>query len=373
MTSLALVSTYPPTACGLATFAAALATGLDSIGVRDIGVVRSIVDGEPTDNAHVVAHLRPNSPASRAVVVSRLNQYDCALVQHEYGIYGGPDGSEVLDVLQAVERPSITTLHTVPLKPTPNQRHVLEEVVHLSSAAVTMTASARNRLIDLYDVDRDKVTTIAHGATVPHTLAPPSSRVPTFLTWGLLGPGKGIEWVIDAMAILNRLGVNAHYVIAGRTHPKVLEHSGEAYRNMLASRALSQGVGSMVSFDSTYRSLPSLLDLIGRATCVVLPYDSDDQITSGVLVDAVAAGRPVIATRFPHAEELLAHGAGVVVSHRDVDALAGAMHKVATQPDHALALSRAAAKLAPAHSWSHIAQQYLSLAMNLTAPQRVMS
>lgn len=373
MTSMALVSTYPPTACGLATFAAALADGLDSVGVRDIGVVRSMVDREQTDNARVVAHLRTGSPASRSVAVGRLNQYDCTLVQHEYGIYGGQDGEEVLSLLRHVERPTITTLHTVPLKPTPNQRKVLEEVVDLSSSAVTMTGAARQRLVDLYDVDASKVNIIAHGATVPHTLALPKSRVPMFLTWGLLGPGKGIEWVIDALAVLNRLGVNAHYVIAGRTHPKVLEHSGESYRNMLAARAARQGVGSMVSFDSSYRTLPSLLELVARATCVVLPYDSDDQITSGVLVDAVAAGRPVIATRFPHAVELLSKGAGAVVPHRDVDALACEMHRIATCPDHTEHMARAAADLAPLHTWSRIAGEYLALATTLTSMHRVLS
>lgn len=373
MTSMALVSTYPPTACGLATFAAALADGLDSVGVRDIGVVRSMVDREQTDNARVVAHLRPGAPASRSVAVGRLNQYDCALFQHEYGIYGGRDGEEILSLLRHVERPTVTTLHTVPLSPTANQRRILEDVVDLSSSSVTMTEAARQRLVDLYDVDAAKVVTIAHGATVPHTLALPKSRVPMFLTWGLLGPGKGIEWVIDALAVLNRLGVNAHYVIAGRTHPKVLEHSGEAYRNMLAARAARLGVGSMVSFDSSYRTLPSLLDLVARATCVVLPYDSDDQITSGVLVDAVAAGRPVIATRFPHAVELLSRGAGAVVPHRDVDALACEMHRVATRPDHTEEMARAAAELAPLHNWSCIAGEYLTLATSLTSMHRVLS
>jgi glycosyltransferase involved in cell wall biosynthesis len=332
-----------------------------------------MVDRELTESPRVVAHLRPGSTASHSVAVGRLNQYDCALVQHEYGIYGGTDGEEVITLLRDVERPTITTLHTVPLLPTPNQKRILEDVVDLSSRAVTMTEAARRRLIDLYEVDPDKVATIAHGATVPHTLELPKSRVPMVLTWGLLGPGKGIEWVIDALAILNRLGVNAHYVVAGRTHPKVLEHSGEAYRNMLASRAVKQGVGSMVSFDSSYRTLPSLLDLVARATCVVLPYDSDDQITSGVLVDAVAAGRPVIATRFPHAVELLSNGAGKVVPHRDVDALACEMHRIATQPEHAEEMAGAAAALAPLHNWSHIAEKYLALASSLTETQRVLS
>lgn len=367
--ALAVLSTYPPTPCGLATFAAALTNGLSEIGIRDVGVVRAAVDDSRSQDMRVVAVLRPGSASSRRAVARRVNGYECLLMQHEYGIFGGPDGEEILDLLNDVEVPVVTTLHTVPLKPSVSQRRILERIVDASSAVVTMTDTAHRRLVDGYDVDADKVNTIVHGATVPHTLgAPLDSSGTTFLTWGLLGPGKGIEWVIDALGELARRGLSARYVIAGRTHPRVLENEGEAYREMLMDRAAQLGIADSVDFDPSYRPLGSLLELISRSTCVVLPYDSDDQITSGVLVDAIAAGRPVIATRFPHAEEVLADGAGLLVSHGSAHELASAMEQVIRDRSLVANMSMLAAAMAPSYRWTSVAADYADLAARVSNP-----
>ena len=141
------------------------------------------------------------------------------------------------------------------------------------------------------------------------------------LTWGLLGPGKGIERVIDAMASLKDLPGQPRYLIAGRTHPKVLAAEGEAYREALVEQARRLGVAASVSFDPVYRSPADVIALVQSAAVVVLPYDSKDQVTSGVLVDSVASGRPIVATAFPHAVEMLGSGAGTVVDHDDPDAM----------------------------------------------------
>ena len=149
------------------------------------------------------------------------------------------------------------------------------------------------------------------------------------------------------MAELDDLRPRPQYVVAGATHPKVHERQGEAYRDMLVDRAARSRAAFHVSFDDTYRDLADLTDLIGSADVVVLPYDSADQVTSGVLVDAVAAGRPVIATAFPHAVELLASGAGIVVPQRDPHALAAAIRSVLTDPDLAASMAAEARRLAP--------------------------
>lgn len=367
--ALAVLSTYPPTPCGLATFAAALTNGLSEIGIRDVGVVRAAVDESRSEDMRVVAVLRPGSASSRRAVARRVNGYECLLLQHEYGIFGGNDGEEILDLLADVEVPVVTTLHTVPMKPSASQRGILERIVDASSAVVTMTETANMRLVDGYDVDPGKVTTIVHGATIPRTLgAPLQSSGTTFLTWGLLGPGKGIEWVIDALGELAARGLSARYVIAGRTHPRVLENEGESYREMLMARAESLGVADSVCFDPSYRPLGSLLDLISESTCVVLPYDSDDQITSGVLVDAIAAGRPVIATRFPHAEEILADGAGLLVAHGSATELATAMEKVITDRGLVANMTMLATAMAPSYRWTTVAADYADLAAKVANP-----
>lgn len=367
--ALAVLSTYPPTPCGLATFAAALTNGLSEIGIRDVGVVRAAVDDSRSTDMRVVAVLRPGSASSRRAVARRVNGYECLLLQHEYGIFGGQDGEEILALLDDVEVPVVTTLHTVPLNPSASQRRILEQIVDASSAVVTMTDTAHMRLVAGYDVEASKVNTIVHGATVPRTLGAPSrSSGITFLTWGLLGPGKGIEWVIDALGELATRGISARYIVAGRTHPRVLENDGEAYRDMLLARAESLGIADSVIFDPSYRPLGSLVELITESTCVILPYDSDDQITSGVLVDAIAAGRPVIATRFPHATEILADGAGLLVSHGSAHELADAMERVITDPGLVANMGMLAASMAPSYRWSAVAADYADLAARVANP-----
>lgn len=359
--SLAIVSTFPPSACGLATFAAALAGGLSNNGVSDIGVVRCAVDSLPVRDERVVTTLEPGRANSIKEAAIALNSYDCVFLQHEFGIFGGDDGEDVVRLIDHLDVPLVTTLHTIPTRPTVHQRSTLERVIAHSDRVVTMTAAARHRLLEFYDVDPFDVVTIPHGATLPPPVAPRPAPVPTVLTWGLLGPGKGIEWVIDALAEVSDVLPPLSYLVAGRTHPKVKEREGERYREGLRDRARSRGVESQVVFDQIYRSVPELIDLVRSSSVVVLPYDSDDQVTSGVLVDAVAAGVPVIATDFPHARELLSDGAGIVVPHRDPSAIARALRTIVTHPNIARDMRRRAAELARLHDWNTVAGEYLHL------------
>jgi glycosyltransferase involved in cell wall biosynthesis len=169
------------------------------------------------------------------------------------------------------------------------------------------------------------------------------------------------------MVSLNDLPGRPRYLVAGRTHPKVLASDGEAYRDALMEQARRSGVADSVSFDMGYRNLAMLTALVQSAAVVVLPYDSTDQVTSGVLVDAVASGRPVVATAFPHAVELLGSGAGVVVAHDDPDALASALRRVLTQPCMAGAMAAEARRLAPEMAWPIVANAYVSLAHRILA------
>lgn len=177
--------------------------------------------------------------------------------------------------------------------------------------------------------------------------------------------GKGIEWVIDALALLKDEIPPMKYVVAGQTHPKVRAQSGESYRRMLQDRVADHGLQDWVTFDSQYRSLGALLRLVAQSTCVVLPYESVDQITSGVLVDAIAAGRPAVATAFPHAVELLSGGAGILVPPRNPVALSKALRRVATDPVALRCMADKAADLAPRHNWTTVADSYKQLGASL--------
>ena len=370
--SFGILSTFPPTSCGIATFSAALAAGLIADGAS-VDVVRCGPSPDVED-VLVVASLADRSPGDRADAVAALNANDVVIVQHEYGIYDGTDGSAIVGLIDAIEVPIVVVAHTVLSEPTSNQRRVLEQVCRAADAIVVMTETARSRLFAGFDVDPSKVSLIPHGAATPSagrgSQQRPAGGRPRLLTWGLLGPGKGIEWAIDALAELSDLRPRPEYVIAGATHPKVRERHGEEYREMLVERAAASGSGVDVSFDDTYRDLVSLTDLIHSADLVVLPYDSRDQVTSGVLVDAVAAGRPVVSTAFPHAVELLASGAGIVVPQRDPVALGAAIRSVLTDPGVAASMAAEARRLAPGLSWAAVARRYVALADELVTSEQ---
>ena len=365
MPTVAVISTFPPTHCGLATFASALANGMSAVGAREVGIV-DVSEGDIHNRPpSVVAHLVRGSSKSRLEAARIINGYDFLSLQHEFGIFGGDDGSEILELLEDVHIPVVVTLHTVPLHPSRGQRRVLEQLAKQAHLLVAMTNVARDRFISLYEVDSSKVVVIPHGATLlPVSSAPPVEPF-TFLTWGLLGPGKGVEWMIDAMAMVPELTSRIRYIVAGQTHPKILANDGDGYRDMLKRRSRLLGVEAIIEFDDNYRSLDSLLDLINSVSCVVLPYDSIDQITSGVLVDALSARRPVIATAFPHAEELLGGEAGMVVPHRDPVALASAIRSVVTEENRLESMFNATADIARQHRWTVVASQYLEYGSQL--------
>lgn len=374
-TSYGFLSTYSPTECGLATFTAALAAELMRAAPDGrVGVVRVVDRLQQRTSADVVHHLVTSSPGGEAEAAAILNGFDAVIVQHEYGIYGGPDGDQVLAVLEQVNVPLIVVLHTVLVDPTPHQREVLERVLSVADAVVTMTPTARRRLLDGYPADPARVALIPHGAPdnrIPgagrHPTGPgrPFGARPTILTWGLLGPGKGIEWAIDALARLADLHPHPRYLVVGQTHPKVVERCGEEYRHRLMKQAAQRGVADLVEFDDRYFATADLGRIIAGADVVILPYDSPEQVTSGVLVEALAAGKPVIATGFPHAMELLDGGVGLIVPHRDPAAMAAALRRVLTEPGLAARMGAEAAAVAPQLLWPAVAERYRALARGL--------
>ncbi|MEO3813211.1 glycosyltransferase [Sphaerisporangium sp. B11E5] len=361
------LSTHPPTQCGLATFNAALAAHLTKGGVSG-GIVRVTADGDDERPQPGVVHTwTPGGLGGWQAAASALEDFDVAIVQHEYGIYPGLDGQDVLPLLRCLTVPSIVVLHTVLARPTPPQKALLEEIGDAADAIVTMTGTARDRLEADYQVDAGKVFVIPHGAA-DHRRVPAQRRPrPHLLTWGLLGPGKGIEWALRALALLVDLAPSPIYTIAGKTHPKVLELQGEAYRDGLHDLAARLGVSTAVRHDPVYRDQDSLSRLVRSADVVVLPYDSAEQVTSGVLIEAVAAGVPVVATAFPHAVELLTSGPGLLVPHADPAALASAIRRVLTQPGLADNLTGRTRALIPTLLWPAVAARYDGLGRSLVA------
>lgn len=364
------VSTYPPTHCGIATFAYSLGRAITGIDAHTVSVARILDD--PNNRAsessapEIMSVIYPGDSESLAASIAQLNARDVAVIQHEFGIFGGEDGDDVLTILQNLRVPSIVVLHTVVSQPTAHQREVMKEICRRGSAVVTMSEAARERLLVKYYVDPAKIIAIPHGAPIfPQTNPRKASDAPIILTWGLIGPGKGIEWGVEALPHLRDIAPMPHYVVAGRTHPKVLAREGQSYREQLQDRIDRLELGDCVELRADYLTAPDLADLVSSASIVLLPYDSTDQVTSGVLVEAVAALRPVVATNFPHAVEILSQGVGLLVPHRDPIAIARALRRILQNPDLAKEMTERARDLASTLFWPAVGARFVRLAQSL--------
>lgn len=369
--SIGFVSTFPPTVCGVATYTASLVESL-SVGNGEplgrFGVVR-MTDGLTRDaGAPVVFNHRTGDNTSLQTAATILNTYDVVSIQHEFGIYGGPDGQEVLDLMSRLEVPSIVTLHTVLSQPTPHQREITESICTLAERMVVMSETASRRLVDRYGVDESRISVIAHGADPK--LAGPSlvaGNRPLILTWGLIGPGKGLEWAIEAFSHLSDLKPLPRYLVAGATHPHVRRESGESYRQGLEELTVSMGLEAIIEFDDRYLSRDELALLVRSTDVVVLPYESVEQVTSGVLVEAIAASKPVIATPFPHAVELLSSGAGAIVPFGDPHHLADELRQILTDRGAHSLMARRARKLAAKWYWPTVGQRFAEMVTGVVA------
>jgi glycosyltransferase involved in cell wall biosynthesis len=359
-----MVSTFPPTQCGIATFAESLTRELTHTGAS---VEMVDLPGGPESPPHDAILHRHRGFQDLPVTAYLLDSFDAVILQHEFGIWDGPDGHGIVDLIGALATPVVTVLHTVPSVATGGQRRALQGILDLSDAIVVLSHSAYRRLVRDFAVRPGTLTMIPHGATALWHLrrddeGTTSNRI---LTWGLLGHGKGLEWGIRAMALLRDRGVAGEYVIAGATHPNVRHAEGETYRQSLIDLARKLGVADSVTLADAYLSDEGLSQLISASSLFLLPYDSRDQITSGVLVEAIAAGGPVVATRFPHAAELLGSGAGVLVDHRDPIAIADAVEHIFRDGAASERMRERSKTLAEDLDWRRVAESYLALADRL--------
>src|SRR3954469_25789308 len=329
----AVVGSYFPRQCGIATFSKDLRDAVTAeIGQRQASVVAIEDNPAGYDYPDEVRFQIPQHKQVEYISAADLlnvNQIDCVLLQHEYGIYGGKDGSQVLEFARTLRMPIITTLHTVLLEPSPGQRAVLKELAKLSDRVVVMSHLAETMLREVYGVPKEKIAYIPHGIPDVPFIDPASLKEQfdmegrrVLLSFGLLSAGKGIEVAINAMPRIVEKNPDAMYIILGATHPHVLKNDGNAYRNTLERLVDRLGLDNHVVFHNRFVTLEELLGYIGVADGYITPYPNRQQITSGTLAYAVGAGKAVVSTPYWHAEEMLAEGRGRLFPFGDSDALA---------------------------------------------------
>lgn len=364
-----LVSTFPPTRCGIARFTNSLIEGMTLADEGlDFDVVRivneSILDGGC--RLPVTMEYDPSSPVGVKAAAGHLNRRDVALINHEFGIFGPEDGSSVLDLVGLLEVPSITVLHTVVPDPTPTQRSIVQALAR-STHPVVLCEAARDILADSYDVASEDVEVIPHGASWgPQSVNHPPRR--RLITWGLLGPGKNIEQAIAAVADLDDLDPPIEYQVVGRLHPGIVRSHGYRYRRELSRLVHDLGLEDRIEFVDRYVDDADLLGMVRNADLVVVPYGNSDQVSSGVITEAIGAGRPVVSTRFPYSEEMLGSGAGAVVDH-DPSSLADGIRSLLTDSVAYRRAALAASQRSRDLSWRSVGHRYARLIHQL-APTR---
>lgn len=329
MTRYALLSSYPPRRCGLATFAADL---VEAVGPADVVAVEPAAETLPY-GPEVVARIRRDVPSDYgwAADVLDARRIPATLLQHEYGIFGGLDGRLLTGFLDAIGAPVAVTCHTVLGQPSPSQATVLAEVIDRAARVVVMSATARAILESRYLVPPSIIQVIPHGVPDLPFVATDAAKGrlgfagrQLILSFGLLGPGKGYESAIEAMTSVARHQPRAILVIVGATHPDLVRREGEAYREVLLERRRTLGLEERVLLIDRYIDRPELLEWLRAADVFVTPYPGLQQVSSGTLAYAVGAGKPVVSTPYPHARELLAGGRGLLVEPGSPAALADA-------------------------------------------------
>lgn len=369
---IAVIGNYLPRQCGIATFTTDLCEALAEAAPESSIFAIPINDTEegyayPPRVRFEIAE-RDIDSYLRAADFLNINAVDLVVLQHEYGIFGGPTGSHILALLRDLRMPIVTVLHTVLREPDRNQRKVLAEIARLSARLVVMSTHAADFLHDVYHVPAEKIAYIPHGIPDVPFVDPnyykdqfDAEGKNVLLTFGLLSPNKGIEDVISAMpAILERYP-NLVYIVLGATHPNILRHQGETYRLTLQRLTRELGIERNVVFYNQFVRLDQLIEFIGTADIYVTPYLNAEQIVSGTLAYSVGAGKAVVSTPYWHAEELLADGRGVLVPFRDSAAIAAQVIDLLDNEAERHAMRKRAYMLGREMVWPEVARRYLDL------------
>ncbi|MDR3689535.1 MAG: glycosyltransferase family 4 protein [Fimbriimonas sp.] len=366
VSKIAILGNYPPRRCGIATFTADLTNALLSVPTEPQVDVIAMSDATGYAYSDAVRYEIPQQDIlsyRRASKILNDESYDVLSVQHEYGIFGGDTGRFLLTLLRESRLPIVVTLHTVLRQPSPSQKAILAEILELSERVIVMSGRAVEILGHEYGLGPEKIDLIPHG--IPD-FSPLAGRVlrtllnipgPMLLTFGLLSPGKGIEYVIRALPAIVAKYPDATYVVLGATHPHVKALSGETYRESLERLAESLGVAENVRFVNEFVTSAELTAYLGAADIYISPYIDREQITSGTLAYAVGAGKCVISTPYPYAEELLAEGRGILVPFMDPAAISEAVFNIVENTVQSQEMARQAASHGETMRWSEVARR----------------
>lgn len=367
---VAFIGNSLPRRCGIATFTTDLELAVSALPAVAETAIIAMTDpgGAHTYPANVRRRIREDRPADYLAAAEFIaaEAFDVVCLQHEFGIFGGEAGNHLLPLIAALRVPLVTTLHTVLDQPTPAQRKVMRAILAASSRVVVMARKGRDILIETFGADPEQIVVIPHGIPDVPFAGPAAAKAKlgytgrkVVLTFGLIGPSKGIESMIAAMPAIVERTPEAVYVVMGATHPQLLREAGEAYRESLIARVEKLGLSDHVVFLNRFAERPELLEHIAMCDVYVTPYRHAAQMTSGTLAYSHGLGRPVVSTPYWHAGELLADGSGMLVPFDDPVSLGEAVGALLNDEPMRLAMAHRAYAASRPMVWACAARHYV--------------
>lgn len=373
--SIAFLSTYPSRECGIATFTEDLVTEMDRIGKLDIHII-AINNEEKCQYSHrVIGEIRQNERDDYIEIAKKLNEskIDLLVIEHEYGIYGGDHGEYVLDLINHLEIPVVTTLHTILQTPSPKQRYIINELGKKSEKIITMASNTQEMLHSIYGIEASKIEFIHHGVPKRAFKSRESLKIKHDLenrqiisTFGLIGPGKGIEHGIEAIGkVVNafndenpiRDNSDLIYLILGQTHP-TLKEKGTAYRNKLVDLVEHLNLHDNVKFINKYLEKDEIIEYLQMSDIYMTPYLNKDQAVSGTLAYAVGYGKAIVSTPYLYAKEMMSGGNGLLAEFSNPESLGNCIKQILQEPLKKSKMEKDTAKIGKEMYWDKIALQY---------------
>ena len=370
LSRLAFIGNSLPRHCGIATFTTDLQQAIATSSARPATSIVAMTDHGCAYDYPPVVRLQINDDRIedylRAADFLNAGQFEVISLQHEFGIFGGEAGGDIMALLSRLTVPIVTTLHTVLSEPTAVQRAVLDRIIDVSSRVVVMAEKGRELLRAVYRVPTEKIEVIAHGTPDFPFVEPEHAKAKlgfsnrtVILTFGLLSPSKGIEFMIDAMPSILKSCADAVYVVLGATHPNLVREQGEAYRDSLVARAQKLGVADSLVFLDQFVDQATLLDFIAMCDVYVTPYLTVSQMTSGTLAYSFALGKAIVSTPYWHAQELLADGRGILVPFANSAAIGREIAGLLTDHPRRQAMRKRAHSGGRSMTWERTAERYL--------------
>ncbi len=369
------VSSYIPRKCGIATFTKDLTNAINDLNPYALAEIMAVTDPTAPTGGYdypweVKFRINQEDVKNYVTAADYINSSSAEIVclEHDFGLYGGKDGEFILEFLKRIKKKVVTTLHTVLENPNPNQKRIIQEIAKYSEVMVVMIDPGVKRLLDVYEIDSNKVAVIHHGVPdIPFggtehfkEVTKLSGRT-VMSAINLISPNKGLEYAISAVPAIVKEVPDFLLLIVGETHPVVKKKNGEKYREELQNLVKKLKVERHVQFINRYLSLESLIDYLRATDYYVTPYLDPEQIASGTLSYAVGAGKICISTPYLYAQEVLNGDKGVLVPFRDSKAIAKAVLNIYSNNAKKETLEREAYKLGRKMTWSSIALAYLDL------------